>query len=588
LLTTLVFLDLSIPRLIQRIIDEGIRQNNQTVVVQTAALMLCISALSALIAIGNNNLSVRVGESVARDLREALFLKIQSFSFGNLDRQRTGMLMVRLTSDSSNMQRLVQVSLRIGTRAPLLMVGSFILMVTTSSQLALILTPILLITMVVIVLFIIRMEPLFLSVQQRLDRLNTVLQENIAGVRVVKAFVRGPYENRRFEETNEAYTDNSVRVMRFMSTMGPVLTVFVNIAMVVVIWAGGLRAIQGQMTEGQIVAFTNYLLTTMTPLIMMTMLSQTWAQGLASTGRVMAVLETTPEVQDAVDAQPLLPTAEPRVDFEHVDFHYNGSANEQVLQNVSLLARPGETIAVLGATGSGKSSLVNLIPRFYDVKGGAVCVAQADVRDLQQGSLLGAVAMVPQETVLFSGTVADNIRYGRPEATDEEVVAAAKAARAHDFILEMPDEYASRVAARGANLSGGQKQRIAIARALLMNPKVLILDDATSSVDVETETKIQDALEAEMGDRPERVHTTFVVAQRISTVLKADKIIVLDRGRIVAEGTHRQLLQSSAIYREIYDSQLGGGPQGGDGVQNRDRREQPASDGVAAPEGRSQ
>lgn len=571
LLTSLVFLDLSIPRLIQRIIDQGIRQHNQTVVLQTAALMLGISVLSAVIAIGNNNLSVRVGESVARDIREAIFLKIQSFSFGNLDRQRTGKLMVNLTSDSTNMQRLVQVSLRIGTRAPLLMVGSFILMVTTSSKLALILTPILLITMIVIVFFIIKMEPLYMRVQQRLDRLNTVLQENIAGVRVVKAFVRGPYENARFEETNEAYTHTSVRVMRFMSTMGPVLTVFVNIATVIVIWAGGISAIQGEMSVGQIVAFTNYLMTTMTPLIMMTMLSQTWAAGLASTGRVMGVLETEPEVQDAPDAVSLPAEVEPRVAFDAVDFFYNGAANERVLTDVSLLAQPGETVAILGATGSGKTSLVNLIPRFYDVRAGSVEVADCDVRRLQQDSLLGSVALVNQETILFSGTVADNIRYGRPHASDEEVVEAAKAARAHDFIIEMPEGYASRVAARGANLSGGQKQRIAIARALLTNPRILILDDATSAVDVETETKIQDALEAQMGTGHGRTHTTFVVAQRISTVLKADKIIVLDRGRVAAEGSHRQLLASSPIYQEIYESQLGGGPVNGNGANNGGR-----------------
>ena len=400
-----------------------------------------------------------------RDLREAIFLKIQSFSFGNLDRQRTGQLMVRLTSDSSNVQRLVQVSLRIGTRAPLLMIGSFILMVTTSSRLALFLTPILLVTMVVIVFFIVKMEPLFLSVQQRLDRLNTVLQENIAGVRVVKAFVRGPYENRRFEETNEAYTEQSVRVMRFMSTMGPVLTVFVNIGMVVVIWRGGLSVIRGDMSVGQIVAFTNYLLTTMTPLIMMTMLSQTWAAGLASTGRVMGVLETAPEVQEAPDARPLLPEAEPRVEFDDVDFHYNGAANEQVLHQVSLLARPGETVAILGATGSGKTSLVNLIPRFYDVKGGRVSVANTDVRELEEESLLGAVAIVPQESVLFSGTVADNIRYGRPDASDDEVVAAAKAARAHDFIMEMPEGYARAVSRPEARTCPGGRNSASPSRA---------------------------------------------------------------------------------------------------------------------------
>lgn len=557
-LTTLVVLDLSIPRLIQRIVDQGIRQNNQAVVLQTAALMLGISLLSTLIAIGNNNTSVRVGESVARDLRAALFLKIQSFSFGNLDKQQTGTLMVRLTSDASAVQRLVQVSLRIGTRAPLLMVGSFILMVRTSPRLALTLTPVLLLTLAVVVFFIVKTEPLFRTVQQRLDRLNTVLQENIAGARVVKAFVRGPYEERRFETVNEDYTDHSVRVVRFNATMGPALTVFVNVGMVIVIWSGGLSAIRGELSAGQIIAFTNYLLTTMTPLIMMTMLAQTWAAGLASTARVMEVLETAPEVQDAADAPPLAADAPPRVEFDRVDFHYNGATDEQVLREITLRARPGETVAILGATGSGKSSLVNLIPRFYDATRGAVCVAGADVRDLQHASLLAAVGIAPQESVLFSGTVADNIRYGRPDATDEEVVAAAQAAQAHEFISEMPQGYASAVAARGANLSGGQKQRLAIARALLTRPRILILDDATSAVDVETETKIQDALEAQMA-RPDAAHTTFVVAQRISTVLKADKIIVLDRGRIVAEGSHRELLVASPIYREIYDSQLGGG-----------------------------
>jgi ATP-binding cassette subfamily B protein len=553
LLTSLVFMDLSIPRLIQRIIDQGVLKNDQTVVLQTAILMLCISAVSTLFAIGNNNLSVRVGESVARDLREAQFLRIQSFSFGNLDRQRTGQLMVRLTSDTSAVQRLVQVSLRIGTRAPLLMLGSYILMITTSPQLALRLTPVLLTTMAAIAFFIVRMEPLYGTVQRRLDRMNTVLQENIAGVRVVKAFARADHEEARFEVTNDEYTERSVVVMRFMSIMSPVLTVFVNIGMVVVIWNGGLSAMQGEMTVGQIVAFTNYLLTTMTPLIMMTMLSQTWAAGLASTTRVMEVLETEPDVEDAVDARPLRAAAEPQVRFEKVDFRYSVS-RDPVLRDIALLAEPGQTVAVLGATGSGKSSLVNLIPRFYDVESGQVIVDRTDVRSLQQRSLHAAVGIAPQESILFSGTVRDNIRYGRPEATEDEVVAAAKASQAHEFIMEMAQGYDSMVAARGANLSGGQKQRLAIARALLTRPKILILDDATSAVDVETETKIQDALEAEMGQ-----HTTFIVAQRISTVLKADKIIVLDRGRIAAEGTHRELLDNSPIYREIYDSQLGNG-----------------------------
>jgi ATP-binding cassette subfamily B protein len=553
-LTTLVFMDLSIPRLIQRIIDQGIGQHNQTVVLQTAAIMLGISVLSAMIAVGNNIFSVRVGESVARDLRDALFLKIQKYSYGNLDQQQTGQLMIRLTSDSSAVQRLVQVSLRIGTRAPLLMVGSLILMVNTSPSLALTMLPLLVITSIVIVFFISKMEPLFRSIQQKLDRLNTVLQENIAGVRLVKAFVRTDFEGERFEKANEAFTDNSVRVMRFMSSMGPALTVFVNIGMVIVIWAGGLQSIHGNLSVGQIVAFTNYLLTTMTPLTMMTLLSQTWANGLASARRVSEILDTVPEIQEAPDAC-ILPEGTPgRVAFENVNFTYSGDGLQAVLEGINLVVEPGQTVAILGATGAGKSTLIDLVPHFYDATSGRVLIDGVDVRDIKEDSLLAHVGIVHQETILFSGTVRDNIRYGRPDATDEQVVAAAQAAQAHDFIMEMPKGYDNHVEARGANFSGGQKQRIAIARAILMDPDILILDDSTSSVDVETETRIQDALEEQTHQR-----TTFIVAQRISTVLNADKIIVIDKGRIVAQGTHRELMQISPIYQEIYESQLGNG-----------------------------
>jgi ATP-binding cassette subfamily B multidrug efflux pump len=556
LLTSLVFLDLSIPRLVQRIIDQGINQQNQAVVIQTSLIMLGISLLSTLLAIGNNITSVQVAESVGRDLREAIFSKIQSFSYGNLDHMKTGQLIVRLTSDSGAVQRLVQISLRIGTRAPLLMIGSLILMFRTSPQLALTIVPLLLVTSVVIVFFVSRMEPLFLSVQQRLDRLNNVLQENISGVRVVKAFVRTDFENQRFESANEGYTDHSVRVMRFMSTMSPALTVFINVGMVIVIWVGGLEVIHGTMTVGQIVAFTNYLMTTMTPLVMMTQLSQTWANGIASSGRVNEVLDTVPEVQDSPNANVLPGQTQCRVVFEHVSFAYNGSSDEPVLRDVSFVAEPGEMVAILGATGSGKTSLVNLIPRFYNATEGLVTIDGFDLRQLQEDSLLEHIGVVPQESVLFTGSVADNIRYGHPKATDDEVIAAAKTAQAHDFIMELPQGYDTHVEARGTNFSGGQKQRLAIARALLLHPCVLIMDDSTSSVDVETETHIQEALEGQQYE-----HTSFVVAQRISTVLNADKIIVMDQGQVVAQGTHKELMKSSRIYQEIYESQLGNGNQ---------------------------
>jgi ATP-binding cassette subfamily B protein len=563
LLTSLVFADLSIPRLIQRIIDQGISKHNQPLVIQTALLMIGISLVSMLIAVGNNIFSVQVGESVARDLRQAIFLKIQTYSFGNLDRQKTGPLMVRLTSDVNALKSLTQITLRIGTRGPLLMVGSLILMINTSPDLALTMLPLLLVTSAVIVFFIVKMEPLFLTVQQKLDRLNNVLQENVAGARLVKAFVRADFEAQRFEAANTDFTERSVKVMEFMASMSPVLTACVNIGMVIVIWAGGLQAIRGGLSIGQIVAFTNYLLTTMTPLTMMVMLSNTWASGIASARRVDEVLEIRPEVEDAADAHPLPQDARGRIVFENVSFHYNGSSDEAVLEQINLTVEPGQTVAILGATGAGKSSLINLVPRFYDVSTGRILIDGIDVRQLKRDSLLAAIGNVPQETILFSGTVGDNIRYGRPEASDEEVVAAAKAAQAHDFIIELPQGYETHVEQRGANFSGGQKQRLAIARALLMQPKILILDDSTSSVDVETETRIQDALEGQMGthtsSRAKTGTTTLVVAQRISTVLKADKIVVLDRGRIAAEGTHAELMQTSPIYQEIYASQLGDG-----------------------------
>ena len=554
LLTFVVLMDLAIPRLIQRVIDQGINQNDMQVVIDTTILMLSISVFQVLFALGNNYFSINVGESVARDIREALFLKIQSFSFGNLDHINTGQLMVRLSSDTTAFQRMVQVSLRIGTRAPLLMIGSLILMFVTDSRLALMVMPVLLVTFGVIVFFVTRMGPLFMIVLKKMDRLNTVLQENIAGVRLVKAFVREDFEEERFAEVNEDYTDQNIRVMRFMATLFPLMGVLVNIGMVIVIWAGGIQSIKGDISVGQIVAFINYLQTTMGPLGIMVMLANVVAAATASAERINEVLEVVPEVQDAFETLCLPEGRAQRIKFEGVDFHFNGTNNASVLRGVDLVAEPGQTVAILGATGAGKSSIVNLVPRFYDVAGGKVIWNDVDIRNVKQSELLQQIGVVPQETILFSGTVRDNIRYGRPSASDEEVIAAAQAAQAHDFITNLAEGYDTRIEERGVNLSGGQKQRIAIARAILLRPAVLIMDDCTSSVDVETETKIQNAMKEWMNDS-----TSFVVAQRISTVLHADKIIVVDEGEIVAQGTHSELMKSSRVYQEIYASQLGDG-----------------------------
>jgi ATP-binding cassette subfamily B protein len=554
LLTTLVFLDLAIPRLIQRIIDEGIAKQNQDIVIQTGLLMVGISLLSVLVAVGNNFTSIQVGEGVARDLRVALFKKIQALSFSDLDQMRTGQLLFRRTRDTAAVQRYFQINLRIGTRAPMLMIGSIILMFSTSFNLAMALLPLLLITSVIIVLFVMRTEPLYRMVQQKLDVLNTVLQENVAGSRLIKAFVRGDSQAKRFLASNNDFASNSIEVMQFMALMMPILTMCVNIGMVIVIWWGGLHVAEGDMTVGQIVAFTNYLLTTMTPLVMMTMLSNTWASGVASAKRVNEVLDVDPAIKEHADAIRMTAPIAGKIVFDQVRFFYNPNLPDPVLDDINLVIEPGQTVAVLGATGAGKSSLINLVPRFYDVTSGRVLIDGMDVRHIDHGSLMQQIAIVPQETILFSGSVRDNIRYGAPHADESEVVAAAQAAQAHEFIVKLPNGYDTHIEERGVNLSGGQKQRIAIARALLTKPRILILDDSTSAVDVETETKIQQALEA-MGT----AHTTLVVAQRISTVLHADSIAVLDHGRIVAQGTHRELMQHSPIYQEIYASQLGDG-----------------------------
>ncbi len=416
LITGGVFMDLAIPRLVQRIIDEGITNKEMSVVSGTTLLMLGISVLSTLFAIGNNFLSVQAGEAFARDLRDDLFLKVQSFSFGNLDRMRTGQLMVRLTSDVTMLQRLVRMSLRIGTRAPLLMVGSFILMILTNARLTLTLTPLLLLTGIIIGLLITRLGPLFLQVQRMLDRLNNVMQENVAGVRVVKAFVRARFENNRFDDANQDFTAMNITVMKVHALVFPVVMALINLGIVLIIWSGGLQSINGDLTLGEIVAFTNYLLTAMTPLMIMAMLAVVLASGIASAERINEVLDERPEVIDIPGAGDLPGNLQGEIRFEDVSFYYNGAADQPVLQNINLVAEPGDTVAILGATGAGKSTLIQLIPRFYDVTAGRITLDGVDIREIRQGSLRSQIGIALQESLLFSGTVRDNIRYGKPEA----------------------------------------------------------------------------------------------------------------------------------------------------------------------------
>jgi len=582
LLMGVVVADLLIPRLTQRVIDQGIARQDLGTILTTSLLMLGAAALSALFSIGNTLLSVRVAQSASADLRSAIVRQVQTFSFGNLDRIQTGQLLVRTTSDVSQVQMIVQMSLRMLTRAPLWMIGSVFMLITTSTRLALLMLALIPVILGIIWFFLTTARPLFLSVQEKLDRLNQVMQENLAGVRVVKAFVRVEHENARFDQANIGLTDDNIKVMQLVAMLIPTMLVLVNLAVVGVVWFGGKLAIAGDFTVGEIVASINYMSYSLFPMMMLGGMTGPLSAADASAARIWEVLDSTPDVQNRPQAR-ALPDVTGCVAFENVTFSYNSaplrrlptdlemrqfSKNKDspglksahkpsqgfppVLKGVNLVAEPGQTVAILGATGSGKSSLIHLIPRFYDVEAGRVTLDGVDVRDMPLDALRAQIGITLQETVLFSGNVRDNIRYGRPDATDEEIVAAAKAAQAHDFITAFPDGYDTLVGQRGVNLSGGQKQRIAIARALLVQPKVLILDDSTSAVDVETEAKIEAELEQLMAGC-----TTFVIAQRISTVLNADKIVVLDRGQIAAEGTHAELMASSPIYREIYESQLG-------------------------------
>jgi len=567
LLLGMVAADLLVPRLTQRVIDQGIAQRDLHMVWTTTLIMLGAALASACFAIVNNALSVQVGQGFAADVRSALLRRVQRFSFGNLDRLQTGQLVVRSTSDVNFVQMIIQMSLRILTRAPIWMIGSIFFLFATSAKLGLIVLAFFPVILLFVLLFTGPARKGFLGIQARLDRLNTVLQENLAGVRVVKAFVRETHEVERFGTANEALTAQSIRVHQLLALLLPLMTVILNAAVITALWYGGRMSMIGGLTVGQLVASVNYLSMALFPMLMLAGMVAPLAAADASASRILEVLEEEPEVREREGARAL---SEPqgRIAFEGVSFAYDGNGADPVLRDVSFVAEPGETVAILGATGSGKSTLIHLIPRFYDVTAGRVTLDGIDVRDLTLASLRSQIGIALQEAVLFGGTVRDNIRYGRSDASEDEITAAAEAAQAAEFIRSLPQGYDTVIGQRGVTLSGGQRQRLAIARALVVRPKVLILDDSTSSVDIETEVKLQDALDRLIAESAHAT-TRFIVAQRISTVLLADRILVLEGGRIAAMGTHRELYASSAIYQDIYRSQLGDGarrpPSGGEG-----------------------
>ena len=539
--------DLLQPRLVERIIDDVIAKNDVDVVRNTAFLMLGVAVVGLVGGVLCGVFAIRASQGFGADLRGTLFRKVQSFSFANLDHLETGSLITRLTNDVTQLVDMVAMMLRIMIRAPLLLFGSLILATITSPKLAIlfvILIPLILILIAVVMRIA---YPLFRLVQQKLDVVNTVMQENLAGVRVVRDFARARYEEDRFHAANPDLRDATLKVMRYMVAVMPLLMFLVNVGIVAAYWYGGNLVNTGDLEVGQLVAFSNYMLQSLFGIMMLSMLIMRFARAEASAGRVNEVLDTEPVI-----LPPPIPIErarrQGRIEFRNVSFAYEADG-APALRDISFVAEHGQEVAILGATGSGKSTLVNLIPRFHDVTSGEVLIDGVNVRDYDEPTLRSLVAIALQESILFSGTIRDNIRYGRPTASEAEVEEAARMSQAWDFISVLPEGLDSVIGQRGVNLSGGQKQRLAIARALILHAPILILDDSTSAVDVATEARIQQALATVR-------QTRIIVAQRISAVLNSSKILVLEAGELIAEGTHHELLATSPVYRDIYESQM--------------------------------
>lgn len=544
-----VSMDLLQPLLMASIVDDGIMKGDIAHIQRNGLLMIGVAFIGLLGGVGCNIFAAMASQNFGNDLRIRLFEQIQSLSFRNLDRLKTGSLITRLTNDVVQLQNFSQMILRMFVRTPMLLIGSLIMAIAISPSL----TSVLLVSVPVLILILFflikRSFPLFSAMQSKLDGVNTVLQESLLGVRVIKAFVRADYEQDRFDQVNNEYTGTAIKAVRLIALNLPVLTLVLNASIVAVLWFGGLQHWGGTLAVGNLIAFINYMTQLMMSMLMLGGMLAFISRAKVSSDRVNEVLATSSEITEEPDAATAV-IRRGRLEFEHVSFAYDEAGSEQVLKDVSFTVDPGQTVAIVGATGSGKSSLVGLIPRFYDVSAGEIRIDGTPLPSMQLDHLRGSIGMVMQQVLLFSGTIRDNLRYGRPEATDEEVITAAKAAQAHDFITNMPEGYDTQLGQRGVNLSGGQKQRLSIARALLTRPSILILDDSMSAVDLATEARIQEALEDLMKDT-----TCIVIAQRLSTAVGADLILVLEDGWIAAQGTHEELLSTSSIYQDIYRSQ---------------------------------
>jgi len=555
LVLVLVFLqslsELYLPTLMADIVDRGVVTGDSSYIWQIGGIMLLVTLVGGACAVGGSYWSAKSASGMARDLRGEVFGHVERFSLQEFDRIGTASLITRTTNDITQVLSVMTMMMRVIVMAPMMCIGGIVMAASKDAPLSLVIILIVPFLALFIGIVFRKGGPLFRAMQTKLDHLGLVLREQLTGIRVIRSFNRDDYERERFDQANKDLTDTAIRVNRLMAVMMPFMLLVMNGASLAIIWFGGIRIENGQMQVGELIAFTQYAWQIMFALVFASMMLVMIPRAAASWTRIREVLEMTPSLTDHTEADSgKRPAGKPSVEFKGVTFRYPG-AEMAALADISFTAEAGQLTAIIGGTGSGKSTLVNLVPRFYDVSGGQVLVGGVDVREMTQAELRARIGLVPQKALLFTGSVADNIRYGKEDATDAEVRHAASIAQAADFIGELEGGYDAEIAQGGGNLSGGQKQRLSIARALVRKPDVYLFDDSFSALDYKTDAKLRQALKRETGGA-----AMLVVAQRISTVMDADRIVVLDEGRVAGVGTHRELLQSCEVYREIALSQL--------------------------------
>lgn len=552
---TLIFIflqtlgDLYLPTLMGDIINEGVMQGNNKKILQIGGEMLLVTGGGAICAIIASYLSSRIAVGLGTILRSKIFRRVESFSLHEFDKIGTSTLITRTTNDITQIQMVTVMIMRMMISAPMMAIGGTILAMRRDKPLTLVLAVSLPVLAGVVILIASRMIPLFRAVQKKIDKINLVLREKLTGIRVIRAFNTTVREEKRFGEANDDLTDNYIRVNRIMAFMMPSIMIIMSLTQLSILWFGGLRVSRGDMDLGALSSFTQYAMQIMMSMLMLAVMFIMVPRAQAAAVRINEVLDTRPEIVDPQQTK-TSNTGKGYMEFRDVTFSYHG-AEEPALRNISFEAKPGEVTAIIGSTGSGKSTLINLVPRFYDVDSGSILIDGVDVRDYSQENLRAKVGFVPQKAVLFSGTIAENIKVGKDDATDEEIRHAAEIAQAADFIAGMDGGYEHEIAQGGTNVSGGQKQRLSIARALVRKPEIYIFDDSFSALDFKTDAKLRAALKKEIAEA-----TVIIVTQRVGTVMDADRIIVLDDGQVAGMGKHKELLANCGVYREIVESQL--------------------------------